>query len=121
MKLIAVILGASDKPDRFAFKAFNLLQRHGHIPIPINPNLKEIKNVAVLATLDDIKIPVDTLTMYVGEKISSNLTNSILNLHPRRIIFNPGSENAVLAERLTAAGIEVVNHCTLVMLNSNEF
>lgn len=121
MKLNVAILGASDKPERFAFKAFNLLLQHGHNPIPINPNLKKIKDVAVAPTIEDIKIPIDTLTMYVGEKISSNLADSILKLHPRRIIFNPGSENAALARRLTAAGIEVVNHCTLIMLNSNEF
>ena len=71
------ILGASDKPDRFAFKALNLLKQHGYNPVPVSPNVKEIGNISVVSKLGDIQIPIDTLTMYVGEKISS-----ALKIHP---------------------------------------
>lgn len=115
------ILGASKKPDRFAYKAFKMLQEYGHTPLPISPNLDEVEGVKTFANLQEVTEEVDTLTMYVGAKISTNLKDDILALKPRRVIFNPGSENPPLEAELKAAGIEVEDACTLVMLRSKQF
>lgn len=116
-----VILGASDKPDRFSYKAFKSLKQHGHNPLPVSPNLKSIDGVSVESDLSNIKENVDTLTMYVNSKISSALQSKILEMNPKRVIFNPGSENPELATALEESGIEVVEACTLVMLANNQF
>lgn len=116
-----VILGASKNPERYSYKAFEMLKGFGHTPLPVNPGLTELEGVPVFAKLSDIKEPVDTLTMYVGRDISSKLSEEILKLKPKRIIFNPGSENPPLAKELKSAGIHVIEACTLVLLKTHQF
>ena len=115
------ILGASDNPERFANKAFHMLQEHGHKPFPVNPTLKELEGVPVVKKLSELKTRIDTLTMYVGPKISSQLKDDILALAPKRVIFNPGSENAELEADLREAGIKVQEACTLVLLRTGQY
>jgi len=121
MKEKVAILGASHNPERYAHKAFKLLQQYGHEPVPVNPAQSEIEGKKVYPTLGAIDFPVDTLTMYVGPAISSKLEQDILSLHPKRVIFNPGSENPDLEKKLEQKGVQVVEACTLVMLRTNQF
>jgi uncharacterized protein len=115
------ILGASDRPDRYAHMAFRLLKQYGHETLPVSPKLKMLEGEKVYATLSEIEGPVDTLTMYVGPAISRDLQPEILALKPKRVIFNPGSENPSLAAALRDAGVSVENACTLVLLRINQF
>lgn len=115
------ILGASDNPERYAYKAFHMLKEYGHKPFPVHPTLTTLEGTPVVAHLRDLKTPIDTLTMYVGPKISSGLTSEILALRPRRVIFNPGSENPELQKVLAATGIAVEEACTLVLLRTHQF
>ena len=116
-----VILGASDKADRYSHKAQLLLCEHGHEVVPVHPKLASIEGVPVVADLSLIVGAVDTVTMYVGPAISSALTDKLAALKPRRVIFNPGSENPALAAKLEAAGITVEEACTLVLLRTGQF
>lgn len=115
------VLGASPREDRYSFKAVRLLKEYGHKPIPVHPAGHTVDGVPGLKSLADIADPIDTLTMYVGPEISNGELDRILRLKPRRVIFNPGAENQTLAAKLSAAGIEVVEACTLVMLRSDQF
>lgn len=121
MKEKVAILGASHNPERYAYKAFKMLQEYGHDPVPVNPGQTEIEGKKVFATLGAIDFPVDTLTMYVGPAISTKLEKDILALKPKRVIFNPGSENPELEKKLEQSGVRVVEACTLVMLRTNQF
>ena len=116
-----VILGASDKPARYSYKAFKMLQEAGHEVIPVSPRVKEIESVITCPTLKDVPGPVDTVTMYVSPEISTKLGPDIVTLQPKRVIFNPGSENERLAEILNREGVEVVEACTLVLLKTGQF
>ncbi len=116
-----VILGASDKPNRFSYKAFQLLREHNYKITLVSPNLKEILGQPVVNELSLINGKVGTLTMYVNAQVSTNLLSKIISLNPKRIIFNPGSENPDIEPFLVKAGIQIVHGCTLVMLNSNTF
>lgn len=115
------ILGASDKPDRYAHRAQLMLQEHGHNVILVSPKLKEINGTEVKPKLGVIKEHVDTLTMYVGPKISANMIEEIVALNPGRIIFNPGTENLKLEEALKENGIAYEEACTLVLLSTGQF
>jgi uncharacterized protein len=115
------ILGASEKPERFAYKALKKLRENGHNVFLVSPKLKEIEGTAVVAKLSDINEPIHTVTMYVGAQISSGLLDDFIGLDPRRVIFNPGSENSELQDALEALRIRVVEDCTLVLLDSGEF
>jgi uncharacterized protein len=115
------ILGASDKPERFSYKALKKLRENGHTVFLVSPKLKEIDGNIVVAKLADIHEPIHTVTMYVGPQISSELLEDFISLDPRRVIFNPGSENPELQDALEALRIRVVEACTLVLLDSGEF
>ncbi len=115
------VLGASAKPDRFSYKALQLLRQHGHNVIPIHPSLRKVGDVPVTATLDLIDAPVDTLTIYVNPIVSAGLAEKIVTLKPGRVIFNPGAESPELVQALDANGIPYENACTLVMLNAGQF
>ncbi len=116
-----VIVGASNNPERYSHRALLLLKKHGHEVVPVHPKLTEIEGIPVIADLGLINGPVDTVTMYVGSAISAGLQDKLISLKPRRVIFNPGAENAALAAALQKTGIACEEACTLVLLNLGQF
>lgn len=116
-----VILGASNKPDRYSYKAMKLLQEHGHETVLVNRGIPDVEGTPVVNDIGDVAGPVDTLTMYVKEEISSQLADKIIDLKPGRVIFNPGSENNRLKLVLEAAQIPFEEACTLVLLRTGQF
>lgn len=115
------ILGASNKPERYSHQAVILLAQKGHAVFPIHPAIVEIEGHRVFKQLADVPEPLHTITLYLSPRISTGLTDTILAARPARVIFNPGTENPELEERLSRAGIAVVRACTLVMLRTNQF
>src|ERR1043166_9295597 len=101
------ILGASPRPDRYAYKALEMLREYGHRALPINPTCDEILGEKCFPKLSDAPGPIDTVTLYLGEARSSPLIDEIISAKPRRIIMNPGAENRALAAKAEDAGIEV--------------
>ena len=116
-----VVLGASDRPDRYAFKAVQFLLQKGHDVVPVNPNVDAVEGLTVLDSLDEVVGPIDTLTLYVSPRISNALIDSIIRLKPGRVIFNPGSENTKLETALQQHGIAWEQACTLVLLRTGQF
>lgn len=115
------VLGASPKEDRYSFKAVHMLKEHGHIPVPVHPKGHVVDGIEACKSLSDVVPPIDTLTMYVNAKISSGEFDKIIKMNPRRVVFNPGAENSDLAAKLREAGIETIEACTLVMLQTEQF
>lgn len=112
------ILGASADAERFSNQAQRMLKQHGHAVVPVSPKETLIDGEPVMPSLAAIEGPVDTLTLYVRPAISSQQEAEILALAPRRVVFNPGTENPPLEQALRAAGIACVEACTLVMLRT---
>ncbi len=98
-----------------------MLREFGHRAIPINPAFEEVVGEKCYPKILEAPQPIDTLTMYLGKRRSDPLIAEIIAAKPRRIIMNPGAENDDLAEQARAAGIEVVEACTLVMLQVGNF
>ena len=115
------VLGASPKPDRYAYRAMEMLREYGHRAIPVSPAFPEILGQKCYASIAEVPEKLDTATLYLGKARSDPLIDEILQANPRRIIFNPGAENADLAEQARERGIEVIEGCTLVMLRSGTF
>ena len=115
------VLGASNKPSRYSYMAVECLMQNGHKVFPVHKVIKEVLGLKVSSCLSEIKEPIDTLTVYVNEEISACMENEILQLKPKRIIFNPGTENLDLADKAKAIGVDVVFGCTLVMLSARSF
>ncbi|MBC7921133.1 MAG: CoA-binding protein [Ferruginibacter sp.] len=115
-----LILGATDNPDRFAYRAAHSLLRHGHDIALVGIRKGEVAGHPIL----NGKAPlagVDTVTLYVGPRNQPEWYDYILGLAPRRIVFNPGTENPELARLARSKGIETLEACTLVMLSANTY
>lgn len=116
-----VVLGASPKVDRYAHKAQLELSRCGHTVLPVHPVYREIDGVQVYPSLAAVPRPVDTVTVYLSPEIGEKHVQALLELAPKRVILNPGTESQSMIEALERAGIEVVEGCTLVMLRTGQF
>jgi hypothetical protein len=115
------VLGASPKEDRYANKVLHKLADKGHEAIGVNPAQPGIPGFLVVKSLEDLPADVHTLTMYVGPERSTPLADAILAKGFQRVVFNPGSENPELESRLEAAGVEVLEACSLVMLSTGQW
>ena len=115
------VLGASDKPERYSYKAVQMLSEAGHLPIPVHPSLKSLDNLPVFPSLEAISEPVDTLTIYLNPDISTSLKDAIVEFNPGRVIFNPGTENPDLQASLDEHAIPWQEACTLVLLRTGQF
>ncbi|MDP5239304.1 CoA-binding protein [Uliginosibacterium sp. 31-16] len=116
-----VVIGASNNPERYSNKAMKMLAEYGHETLPVAPAVAEIEGRPAVATPADVKGPVDTVTMYVGPARQGELLDAIVALKPKRVIFNPGTENPDAYTRLDAAGIPHLEACTLVLLRTRQF
>ena len=116
-----VVLGASNKPERYSYQAVKLLAEKGHVVFPVHPAISEIDGIPVFKRLVDIPSPIHTMTVYLAPGRSAALADEILSARPKRVIFNPGAENPDLFQRLQETGVEAMNACTLVLLKTNQF
>ena len=110
-----VVLGASDNPSRYSFLAVERLREKGHPVVAVGKREGKIKDTPIL-TGEPLVNDVDTVTLYLNPVLQVAAYDYILGLKPRRVIFNPGTENDELEEMLRSKGIEPVEACTLVML-----
>ncbi len=115
------VIGASNKPDRYSYKAISALKAAGHEVCPVHPVLREVLGSAVSPSIVDVAGPIDTITLYVNAEVSSRMLEEILASKPRRIIFNPGAENDSLRDAAEQQGIKTEYACTLIMLSLGSF
>ena len=115
-----IVLGASPNPARYSFKAVKSLLRFNHEVIPVGFRPGVIYDNLIQRGMPEIK-NVHTIALYIGIERQEEYHDYILSLQPKRIIFNPGTINELFIAELEALGIEVVEGCTLVMLDSGEF
>lgn len=120
MAIKTLVLGASSNPERYAFKAVNMLKKHGHPVIAVGAREAFIGDTEILTGFP-IFNDIDTISLYVGPKNQVVFYDYILKLNPRRIIFNPGTANAELITLAKEKGIEIVEDCTLVLLSKGHF
>ncbi|MEI6946152.1 CoA-binding protein [Paraflavisolibacter sp. H34] len=115
-----VVLGASDNPTRYSYLAVKKLEAYQHPVVAIGKRRGTIGNTAI----ETDHVPtnhVDTITLYLNPMNQREYYDYILELKPKRIIFNPGTENDELIRRSKEQGIEPVIGCTLVMLSSGMY
>lgn len=115
------ILGASSQLERYSNKAQLRLMEEGHTVFPISKKSDSIAGVKAYPNMASIFEKIDTLTIYVRPEILESLVDEIIDLNPRRVIFNPGTEDSDIQQTLKKAGIQVDVACTLVLLNTNQF
>ncbi|MEO6903077.1 MAG: CoA-binding protein [Bacteroidia bacterium] len=115
-----VVIGASDNPERYAYKATLALQKNKYEVIPVGLKDGKINNIEILKGFPPLS-NIDTVTLYVGPKHQLAWYDYILSLKPKRVIFNPGTENMELEKLLTKNKIEFEEACTLVLLSTGNY
>lgn len=115
-----LVLGATPNPERYAYLATMRLAQHGHEVVPVGIRKGEIEGMKIQEG-KPAEEGVDTVTLYIGPDRQAEYYDYILSLHPKRIVFNPGTENPELARLAQAQGIETVEGCTLVMLSIGNY
>jgi len=117
---MVLIIGASTNSQRYSYLATERLLEKG-----FEVYLLAKREGDVLAQKIHVEMPkndsIDTVTLYVGSKHQAEYYTKLIELNPRRVIFNPGSENEELQGLLKSKGIEVEVNCTLVMLSLKHF
>ena len=115
-----LIIGASSNQERYSYLAAERLLAHGHDIELIGKRSDVIFN----KTIETQKIPftdVDTVTLYLSAKFQTEYYDYILSLHPKRVIFNPGTENPELELLLNNNNIQTEEACTLVLLGTGQY
>lgn len=115
-----LVLGATPNEGRYAHLAANRLVQHGHSLVNVGIKAGVVAGVSIEKP-ETIHEDIDTITLYIGKQNQPELYDYILKTHPKRIIFNPGTENPELASMANAQGIETENACTLVLLSIGEY
>lgn len=117
---VTLVVGASPNSERYSFLATSLLNEQGISVYPYGIKTGMINDIPILNEWPN-QIPIDTVTLYLGSTAQTEYIDSILALKPRRIIFNPGTENPVLAALAAKNGVETLAACTLVLLKTGQY
>lgn len=115
-----LVIGASTNPSRYSYRAIQQLTANGHPVIGIGKKEGEVSGVKIT----DNKIlfkDVDTVTLYLNKKNQQEYYNYIISLNPKRVLFNPGTENEELQNLLTKHHIAFEEACTLVLLSIGKY
>jgi len=115
-----LILGATPNEGRYANLAANRLVRAGHNIVNVGLREGEAAGVAIEKP-GTIHSDIDTITLYIGPSHQPDLYDYILATNPKRIIFNPGTENSELRRMANERGIKTEYACTLVMLSIGQY
>lgn len=115
-----LVLGASTKPDRYAYKAITKLVEKGHSVLAIGQNAGEVAGIKIQTKAIPLK-NVDTVTLYLNPTRQRDYYNYIIEAKPKRVIFNPGTENPEFYQLLELNNIKAEVACTLVLLSINQY
>ncbi len=115
-----LVVGASTSPERYSYKAAKMLLNHGHEIELLGTKKGEIEGHQIenknLQYTD-----IDTVTLYIGAKHQPEMYKYLIDLKPRRIIFNPGTENLEFEQLANTSGIIIEEACTLVLLSTGQY
>ena len=115
-----LVLGASTNPERYAYKAIEKLTEKGHSVLAIGQKTGEVAGVKIHTKTIPLK-NIDTVTLYLNPLRQRDYYNYIIETKPKRVIFNPGTENPVLQSMAVEKGIDTIEACTLVMLKTGQY
>jgi predicted CoA-binding protein len=121
MNKSTLVVGASSNPERYSYKAIHLLVQKGIDVYAQGLREESVAGVPVYKDFSQVPSEIDTITLYLNPQRQTEIIPTLLALHPRRIIFNPGTENDALRIVAESQGIETLEACTLVLLSTGAY
>jgi len=115
-----LVIGASENPVRYSYLAIQSLRKHGNDVVALAKRMGKVADVSIQTEFPKSE-GIHTVTLYVGAQRQPEYYTQLLELNPKRVIFNPGTENNELVSKLEEKGIEAIEACTLVMLSTGQY
>lgn len=115
-----LVIGASTNPVRYSYLAVHSLRRHNYKVVALAKRAGQVADVTIQTNTEKIE-NIHTVTLYIGPARQPEYYDFLIQLNPKRVIFNPGTENFELEALLERNGIETIEACTLVMLSTGQF
>ncbi len=115
-----LVLGASENPQRYSNLAVKKLRAYNHPVVAIGKKAGHIDQTEIITEANPLE-DIDTVTLYLNPTHQKPYYDYILSLKPKRIIFNPGTENEELETIAVQNNIEPLEACTLVLLSTGQY
>jgi len=115
-----LIIGATTKPEKAAFKAIEMLVAKGHSVLALGQNSGEVAGIKINTKAIPVK-NIDTISLYINPSRQRDYYNYIVETKPKRVLFNPGTENPEFYQLLELNNIKFEAACTLVLLTLNKY
>ncbi len=115
-----LIIGASTNPSRYAYLACQKLLSFGHPVVLLGRKMGFVLGQEIFDT-KTVWSDIDTVTLYINPTNQPEYYDYIISLNPKRVIFNPGTENPEFENILISKNIIPVEACTLVLLSTGQF
>jgi len=115
-----LVIGATPNAERYAYKATVMLKQFGHNVTAYGIKKGNIENTEIINIWPESE-EFDTVTLYINPTLQEKFYKQIIDLKPKRVIFNPGTENIIFASMLADNNIQPVEACTLVMLFTKQY
>lgn len=115
-----LVLGASENPNRYSYLAIKRLLSNGHNVVAIGKRKGKVDDVDIITEHPPME-DIHTVTLYLNPANQIPYYDYILSLKPKRVIFNPGTENEELERKLAHKETNVLEACTLVMLSTGQY
>lgn len=115
-----LVLGASENPSRYSYMAIHNLVGKEHSVVAIGQKAGEVAGIKIQTKQIPLK-NIDTVSLYLNPLRQKDYYNYIIGLQPKRVIFNPGTENPEFYQLLKLNNIKYETACTLVLLSTNQY
>ena len=115
------VIGVTPNTDRYAFKAVTKLTDHNFPVVALGFRNGEVAGNQIIKNWPTEIADLKVISMYIGPARQPDFYDYLINLNPKKIIFNPGTENEAFYQKLNTAGIEYEEACTLVLLSTGTY
>jgi predicted CoA-binding protein len=115
-----LVFGASLKPNRYSNLAIHRLRENGKNTLAFGMKSGLVNDVQIKTNLGELP-NIDVVTLYLNPERQKQYYKDIIALAPKKVIFNPGTENPEFYGLLRENNIEVEVACTLVLLATGQY
>ncbi len=113
-------MGASTHAYRYSNVAIQKLVAAGIEVVALGASPGKVGIVNIHTEPEDWSL-IDTVTIYLNPYHQQGYYQYLLDLSPRRVIFNPGAENDELRNLLDKNGVQTQYACTLVLISTGQY
>lgn len=114
------VVGATPKQDKFGYKVYKCLKKHGYKVFPVHPVAKEIDGDICYANLSALPEKVEIVNLIVPESAGLNVLNDCVTVGVKKIWLQPGADTPAILKKAAELGLDVLQDCVLIALNEEE-